>query len=510
MTEIRSVDISKPGFTQWLEESALPHYFIRQRWYADADKSTLRSLKILELGLCENGLLIGLIQEQRSAESNENSSPYLIAFIAVNNANEKDKGYISKVPSEFSSENSHFVEASECLTGRKLIAGLFLEHLKITWSSGTVRARVFEQRNGRTESSNWLNNSRSFGMEQSNTSIIYDDSVILKLFRRPGVPGEPNPDVEIPLALSLTTELPLTPPVVGVLQSGDDQSGMVLGTLCQYLNRAETGWDMAIQAVSEALLSKDDMEGDYQIQKSDEKLGTELAIRTAELHMALSRIPDNPAFMPEPVKPGDLVGLGRRLSEYASSVIQKIGKIRLDSFNEEISAGLWYLLNQETRIRNQFETLYRFKESDPLDTLFFKIRHHGDYHLGQVLYDAKLGWQVIDFEGEPNRPMHERRQKHFALRDVAGMIRSFDYAQCVGSASFQNGSPQHKKARVWRDHLVSIYSNTYFAMVGDVENEIFPLIPADYRLRSCTASESSGIFRGSRYCLIACLIVGKS
>lgn len=481
MSGIVKVDISNPEFLDWLEAYALPAYFQTQRWYARHDTTELPVLKLLELGVAPSGLLLGLVEENMPLSEMEKGSPYLVALLAMQPENVATDGLISTIPTKFISGDAVLVEATSMKLGQYLLLRLLIDSETIAWSTGFIRGRIFEQKNVEREKTGWRHSSRSLGAEQSNSSIVYDDSVILKLFRRPGLPGLPNPDVEIPLGLSLTTELPLTPSVMGVLQSGSDDQPLMLGTLCRFLKNAESGWDIALKDAADSVnpLAVSDLGPTSE----NQRLSRDLAIRTAELHVALSRIPDNDAFSPVPVKAADLVALGHQLKAFGEQVFSRIGQLRLDSFSNEISARLWYLLDQQPRLMARFDTMINFKTEEPDRTLFFKVRHHGDYHLGQVLFDKKLGWQVIDFEGEPNKSLETRRGKQIALRDVAGMIRSFDYAQAVVAQKLNAHSDQKKQLGQWRDDLVSIFSNTYFAMVGDVEHEIFPLIPSDYRLR---------------------------
>ncbi len=147
-----------------------------------------------------------------------------------------------------------------------------------------------------------------------------------------------------------------------------------------------------------------------------------LAQRTAELHVALATSTTDPAFKPEPITPGDLKKWTRAGSERpgwrlsrSSSVPEDLPEaVRVDAIQlAEVRASL------EQRISSEAKKL----TADGL-----KIRHHGDYHLGQVLL-KRNDFVIVDFEGEPARPLEERRAKSSPLRDVAGMFRSFTYAR---------------------------------------------------------------------------------
>jgi len=215
----------------------------------------------------------------------------------------------------------------------------------------------------------------------------------------------------------------------------------------------------------------------------DARLSRDLAIRTAELHQSLSRIPDNDAFAPVAIRPKDLKAIGEELKIWSDGILETIAKRIGKTGSAAIDAGLERVIRCADKIPAIFERLDTGERFDPDKPLLFATRHHGDYHLGQLLWSEDLGWQVIDFEGEPNRDLAARRRKAIALRDVAGMVRSFDYAQAVACREVAANGAARERALAWRDGLSDMFVHTYFAMVGDVEHEIFPLIPADYRLR---------------------------
>ena len=276
--------------------------------------------------------------------------------------------------------------------------------------------------------------------EQTNTSVIYGDRVILKLFRHvePGV----NPDLEMGRFLTDRTKFTSLAPVAGALEyrrGGEEPmtvavlQGFVpnegdawlytLDSLGRYFERVLTLEGRRSTAPSGSLLElvqeelpedAEDLMVDYL--ESARLLGR----RTAELHAALATDTDDPAFAPEPFT-----------LHYQRSLYQSVGGMVRQSFEllrrrrhslaETDRALAAWILNQEGVV------VERLREAltEPLGAL--RMRTHGDYHLGQVLHTGR-DFVIIDFEGEPARPMSERRMKRSPLIDVAGMIRSFDYA----------------------------------------------------------------------------------
>jgi maltose alpha-D-glucosyltransferase/alpha-amylase len=292
---------------------------------------------------------------------------------------------------------------------------------------------------------------RPLGAEQSNTSLRYGDRLVLKLFRKlePGV----NPDLEIGRFLTEATTFRHMPPVAGgldvrngprgrepmtlaVLQgfvpNEGDAWSFTLDALGRYFERARTGWGrgdfgpapVPPQAVAELV---DAAGGEHPPAELYERIGTYLPTvrllgeRTAELHIALaSAPPDNPAFAPEPFSTLHQRSLYESMRTAAGRTFQLLRQ-RLGHLAPEARAGAEEVLAAQDQVRYRFGRLLGPK------LVVTRIRTHGDYHLGQVLYTGK-DFVILDFEGEPARPLSERRLKRSPLRDVAGMLRSFQYA----------------------------------------------------------------------------------
>ncbi|MFF8971664.1 maltokinase [Streptomyces sp. NPDC014995] len=216
--------------------------------------------------------------------------------------------------------------------------------------------------------------------EQSNTSVVYGDAFILKVFRRiqPGV----NPDLEVPVALA-GQGCDRVPAPVAWFGTTDPQEA-TLGVLQPFLPDASDGWTLALDALARG----DDFTAEA------EALGR----ATAEVHLALAA-----AFPAGPR--GDNARTATAMTE------------RLEAAAHHVSALRPYVPGLITA----FGALAACDVGPPAQ------RIHGDLHLGQVLR-AGREWFVIDFEGEPSRPLAERRSAHSPVRDIAGMLRSFDYA----------------------------------------------------------------------------------
>jgi maltokinase len=231
--------------------------------------------------------------------------------------------------------------------------------------------------------------------EQSNTSMLFGEEAILKVFRRPH-PG-PNPDLEIPRALHRAGSPHVAPPL-GWVQTTLDGMPTILAILSAYLRSATDGWLLAATSVRDLYASDAtcaaEAGGDFAAEA--ERLGE----ATAEVHRALAE-----AFGTEELPPGayrDLAGqMQGRLDGAVAAVPELARHARL------VSAA--------------------FAELAALDEPLTVQRIHGDYHLGQAIR-TQAGWVLLDFEGEPAVPLAQRRARSPALRDVAGMLRSLDYA----------------------------------------------------------------------------------
>ncbi len=241
---------------------------------------------------------------------------------------------------------------------------------------------------------------RPIGVEQSNSSIVFSDTV-LKLFRRlePGV----NPELEV-LRFLTRREYPNIAPLRGWCEHrgvGQTASRATLVVAQRFFAAAQGGWEMALERIGS------DPEG----------LLTELADlgrATAELHNALASDPDDPDFAP--VQPdGD--ALAATITAIDADVQRVFARLPED---ERLAA----IAGRGEELRGLLATVSRAATGGRA------IRTHGDYHLGQTLHTPE-GWVIIDFEGEPARPLAERRAKRSPLRDVASMLRSFAYVTAV-------------------------------------------------------------------------------
>ena len=237
--------------------------------------------------------------------------------------------------------------------------------------------------------------------EQSNTSLIFGESAILKVLRRL-FPGQ-NPDLEVNRALARGGSAHVAEPF-GWIETSDGNDPVLLAILSRYLPGASDGWSLAATSLRD-LYSGDGVRAQGTI-RPDQAGGDfageafRLGAATAEVHADLAT-----AFGVTEVAPGAYADMAGQMAR------------KLDSASAEVPA----LRPHADKLRGYCAELAAIRA--PLAVQ----RIHGDYHLGQVLRTA-TSWVVLDFEGEPMVPLSQRRAPAVALRDVAGMLRSFDYA----------------------------------------------------------------------------------
>ncbi|HEX6513109.1 MAG TPA: phosphotransferase [Chloroflexota bacterium] len=254
---------------------------------------------------------------------------------------------------------------------------------------------------------------RLLGVEQSNTSVAYGDQWILKHIRR--VVFGPNRDLEVGRFLSRETDFPHTPRVAGAIIY-EGRGVATLGVLQRFVPNHGDGWSYVLRELEPPPNAPDDL---YWAQDSvpsrSEYLLSQMELLgriTGQMHSALASRSDMPDFAPEPASEADRDGwLGDAFGQL-SAAAAAAGP-----------AGLSEFLERASEYRQRLEELARELPVSAVQ----KIQIHGDYHLGQVL-KTDDGFAIIDFEGEPARPLEQRRAKQPALRDVASMLRSLDYA----------------------------------------------------------------------------------
>jgi maltose alpha-D-glucosyltransferase/alpha-amylase len=307
---------------------------------------------------------------------------------------------------------------------------------------------------------------RRAGVEQSNSSVFFEDYGMLKIYRRlqPG----PHPEIEMARFLVERAGFANTPPLLAFVELDLDGKGArethALGVLFGFIRNQGDGWTQALDYLTRYLDDALVSGGTRPSELPDPDifflhLARQLGLRTAEMHRALAEKGcDDPEFAPEPITAADVDEWRRALEASAADMLAKLERERakLPTSTQEVVERVIALRDN---LFHQIRTLI------PDDVEAQKTRYHGDLHLGQVLV-AKNDFFIIDFEGEPARPLAERRRKSSPLRDVAGMIRSFDYASFTAVRQLAEARPAAEPrmaqlAEAWRHRAVDGFRAAY-------------------------------------------------
>jgi maltooligosyltrehalose trehalohydrolase len=324
--------------------------------------------------------------------------------------------------------------------------------------------------------------------EQSNTSVVYGERLIFKLFRR--VAEGVNPDMDLGRFLTEQTAFPHIAPVAGTLEyRRDTGEAITVGILHGFVPHQGDAWRYTLEALDhyfaavraqprgahttvpqQPLLTLADGEVPPLV---DALIGPYVASarllgrRTAELHRALASDPDDPRFAPEPWT-----------APYQQALAQSIQGLTTEAFRllrqrlGDLPAAVGEEAQQVLALEGAVLAFVQTVSQRPIAAL--RIRTHGDYHLGQVLATGE-DFVITDFEGEPARPLRERQHKHSPLKDVAGMLRSFHYAAYAGLfTQGDTGAPAPAEARtalepwaqVWYRWVAAAFLHTYLAAAG--------------------------------------------
>ena len=282
-----------------------------------------------------------------------------------------------------------------------------------------------------------------FSGEQSNSSVLFGEDSLMKVFRKV-TPGH-NPDIEIHEALTKAESVHVAA-LYGWVETtfavgeppldGAQEPPTQLAMLQQFLRTASDGWDLALASVrdlfAEADLHADEVGGDFAAESR------RLGVATAEVHDALTD-----QFPTQHIDESELAALSEAMTQ------------RLDDATRIVPE----LSKHAPALRSTFDSLTRVTEPIVVQ------RIHGDLHLGQILRTVK-GWKIVDFEGEPAKPLADRIRADSAWRDVAGMLRSFDYAAHSVEADVEEGAQIAYRATEWVERNQTAFLDGYLETSG--------------------------------------------
>jgi maltose alpha-D-glucosyltransferase/alpha-amylase len=481
-----------------LEEDILPGYFSKSRWFAGKSRR-LQTIEILEnipIGgnSAETRILFIEVGYQEGV-----SETYMLPVSFC--TDEKARKIMETKPFEIISrirtkngEGVLFDGIYNDIFQRELLS-IIAKRKTLKGSNGEIRAypgREFRKILG--EKALPLS-SHLLKVEQSNTSFIYENTYFLKLFRRldEGV----NPDIEMVRFLTESAAFQYIPPFAGAIEyrRHGSSAAVMIGHLQGFVPNQGDAWQFSLNHISqyfEQVLSRRSEigevpplppclvgEGSAEISPVLKELAggfylemiSLLGKRTGEMHFAQAHHARDQNFSPEPFS----LLYQRSLYQSMRNLTMRIFQILSDNIrkiSEEFREEAMHIINREQEVLSVFQRLLTKKASA------MRIRFHGDYHLGQVLFTGN-DFVIIDFEGEPARPLSERRLKRSPLRDVAGMIRSFHYAiyhVLLKSVSVRTEDVAFLEpwAHLWYSCTSGIFIDSYLKTVKDA-----PFIPAE-------------------------------
>lgn len=302
--------------------------------------------------------------------------------------------------------------------------------------------------------------------EQSTSSVFFDDYAMLRLYRR--LEREPHPEIELSRFLVERAGFANTPPPLAVIEARLDSNGgsesLSLGILFGFIRNQGNGWNQALNYLTryldDALIVTHD-EASERLPDPDLfflALARQIGIRTGQMHRALAEhAGDDPDFMPEPITGDDIAGWRDALAADATELLARLERERGQLSQRALDRADSLLAAREPFLRAILTLL-----PDEIDAQ--KTRAHGDYHLGRVIVVQNDFF--INVAGDPTRSLTERRAKTSPLRDVAGMIRSFDYAAsaAVRLLAETRAAAEPRMAELaesWRQHAVDGFRAAY-------------------------------------------------
>jgi maltose alpha-D-glucosyltransferase/alpha-amylase len=474
-----------PVGTKFLERDLI-HYMRGCRWYRSKSRSIVSTtlVDLVELGSEDSTrfLIIGV----NFSEGARDLYALPVKVVSGDEARSIEVEYPGAVIARVGAEGDLLVDSVASTNFQRTL-------LRSMVSGGALSGRVGQLSPSRSKrllemAENGLPEvSKTLKVEQSNSSIIYGEQIYLKLFRK--LDEGLNPDLEVTKQLSERCGFNHVPTYLGDVQyitRGQDPAALAMAQA--FTSNEQEGWTQTLAAVDRFF---DRVLGDPTLPEPP-KLGLWdqipeqlltviegvhletvrlLGQRTAEMHLALAADADSPDFRPEPFTLQHQRSVYQSIRSESKATMALLGR-NLNTLDEYPRTLADQVLSISDKLMSSHEYLLH-------DTIHVhKIRVHGDYHLGQILFTGK-DYVILDFEGEPARPLGERRLKRSAMVDVAGMLRSFHYAAHYSLFESRTVRPEDRQtlgafADLWATRAGQVFLGAYLEAAA---NAVF--IPFD-------------------------------
>ncbi len=326
---------------------------------------------------------------------------------------------------------------------------------------------------------------RLVGREQSNTSVVYDRRVILKLLRR--LESGPSAELELTDFLTRQVAFPGAPRLGGAITyEAAGGEPITLAVLHEFVPNQGDAWTATLERLTEYYASAIEGRGEESpdpvfaraLAAADAHEASRLGVLTARLHRALASAPPDHPLAAEPIRAEDVTawieGMLAQHHQATEALVAGLPALPL-----ALREAAQRVVGDGACLAEGLRTLTSVATGGVV-----KVRVHGDYHLGQLLRTAE-GFTILDFEGEPQRSLAERRAKQCVLKDVAGMLRSFAYAAQVGLARRLEASPHDARlaerlrpwAQAWEDGVRAAFLEAYLGEIARAGGPV--VVPAE-------------------------------
>ena len=349
---------------------------------------------------------------------------------------------------------------SDLITG--IVEGL---RQRATFEGGDLQIAYIPTERLATIADEPIENVRPVQTEQSNSTALVDQKFVVKLYRK--LENGINPEVEVGRFLTDVAGFANTPALLGSVELTGPDVQAAVAIVHAFVGNQGDAWTISSAALDrfideQRLVGAVDTAPALEEKAAYQRYMMQIGKRVAEMHMALASRDDIEDFRPEPVTASDVAQFIDRLTARAEKTFDRLAQENLSELDR-------ILVEEIQSLRPTLHGL--LVELLPSSIQMYSIRHHGDFHLGQVLV-VRDDVFIIDFEGEPRRSLSERRMKAPAARDVAGLIRSIDYSvtsaqeRVLKNEADDDGRLAEALA-VWRDEATQTFLTAYREAMSD-------------------------------------------